>query len=151
MSLVFPKLDKMPSRDLRQLCPTAQASLKIILAECVKRGIRIFLTQTYRTNAYQKQLYKEKHGIGVGTPGKSMHEYRVAVDIACKGKELYNTNTLKAAATIFRSHGWTCGIDWEGKYYDGPHMQFVKLSEQETIYKLKTPDAIENYLKARKK
>jgi hypothetical protein len=147
--MIFPKIDKMPSRDMRQLCPTAQESLKKVLAECVKRGIRIFLTQTYRTNAYQAQLYKEKNGKGAAPPGKSMHEFRVAVDIACKGKDLYHEPTLKAAASVFKAHGWTWGGDLS--IDDKPHFQFIPYAEQDKIRALRTPDKIEAYLKVRKK
>lgn len=145
---MFPIVKSFPTRDLRQLVPSAQESLKIILAECVKRGIGIFLTQTYRSTAYQVKVHKEKPDSSA-EPGFSMHEFRMAVDIATKGKNLYDPKTLEAAASIFKAHGWTCGRDW--KMRDDCHFQFCTLAEQSTIRRLKTPELIDKYVKARKK
>ena len=148
MSLVFPKTN-VPSRDTRQLLPTVQLAANNAIKECVKRGIKIFVTQTWRSSEYQHELFKQ--GKTKLDGGKGMHEFRVALDIATNVKgNLYHEPTLKAAAAIFKKYGFTWGGDWTS-FVDKPHFQFCTVPEQDKIRSLKTPDAIENYLKARKK
>lgn len=143
-------------RDVNQLQPLALESLKLVLAECVKRGIQIFVYWAFRSAAEQHQEFLEGHS--KLDSGHSMHEFRLAVDVGCKGKDLYNQKTLLAAAAIFKSHNWLWGGDWDndGKtedeiFRDWAHFQFVSIAEQKTIYKLKTPQAINDYLVKRGK
>lgn len=148
--MIFPKLDKMPSRDIRQLSPMVQIAAKKAICECMKRKIRIFVTQTYRSVEYQNQLFRAGSSTVNGSKG-SMHQFRIALDIATNVKgNLYHEPTMKAAAAIFKKYGFTWGGEWK-KFVDKPHFQFVALEEQDKIRSLKTDVAIEKYLKARKK
>lgn len=145
----FDKVKSFPCRDINQLLPTVKAAAEAALAECKKRGIPIFVTQTWRSSEYQHQLYRQGKTKLDGSKG--MHEFRVAIDIATNiPGDLYNEKTLQAAATIFKSHGFVWGGDWTS-FVDKPHFQFVTIAEQDKIRALKTPDAIEAYLKARKR
>lgn len=144
----FVTVKSFPSRDIDQLLPTVREQAMLALSECKKRGIDIFVTQTYRSSDYQHKLFKEGKTRLDG--GKGMHEFRVALDIACNGKELYNKATLQAAASIFKKYGFIWGGDWTG-FVDMPHFQYCTLVQQNKIRTLKNDDEREAYLKARKK
>lgn len=145
----FKDTGKYPINDLRALVPTARAAAIAATKECVKRKIPVRIVETWRPSKRQHQLFlagKSKLDAGHGT-----HEFWISLDVCANIKgNPYHKPTLRAIASVFKSFGWTWGGDFKG-FVDMPHFQFCTVSEQSKIRALKDYDAIENYLKARKK
>ena len=55
--LLRSKTLNQPCRDIGALTPLAQHACNLFLAECKRRGISIFITETYRSQARQDYLY----------------------------------------------------------------------------------------------
>lgn len=112
-------------RDISELTPAAQKACRLFLAECTKRGIPIFITETYRSQERQNELYAQ----GRTKPGKivtwtlnSRHTSRRAWDIAVDGKELYDMEVIKKAGEAGRKLGIIWGGNWEFTP-DYPHFE----------------------------
>lgn len=61
-------------------------------------------------------------------PGDSMHNYGMALDAApfVAGKPVWTVDaTFLKMVEVFRSAGFICGIDWEGKKEDPDHFQYT--------------------------
>ena len=110
--------------DIKELLPVAQMACNLFLAECKKRGVDIFITETYRSQQRQNELYAQ----GRTAPGNivtwtlsSRHTSRLAWDIATNGSELYNLSVLRKAGQIAEK----LGITWGGKWTtpDMPHFE----------------------------
>lgn len=114
-------------RDIGELSPLAQTACNLFLSECKKQGLNIFITETYRSQDRQNYLY----ALGRTEPGKivtwtrnSRHTSRLAWDIACKGANLYNNETLSKAGQIAAKLGITWGGNWDTP--DRPHFEISK-------------------------
>jgi len=118
------------SRDLNELLPEARGACSLFLAECKKRNIPIFITQTYRPQEEQNELYargRSKPGVVVTWTLKSKHTDRLAWDIASEPKnvgELYHTATLEKAGEVAKELGIEWGGTWDAP--DMPHFQIKK-------------------------
>lgn len=117
----------MTCRDINELTPLAQKACRLFLKKCGEEGLRIFITETYRSQSRQNTLYAQ----GRTTAGNivtwtklSRHTSRMAWDIACIGKDLYDTVTLKKAGYIAKQLGITWGGDW--KTPDRPHFEITE-------------------------
>lgn len=118
-------------RDITELTPLAQRACRLFMAKCAEAGLDIFITETYRSQARQNELYEQgrtRLWDEKGNPLKivtwtknSRHTSRRAWDIACKGKTLYDTKVLREAGQIGKSLGITWGGDWETP--DMPHFE----------------------------
>lgn len=126
---MYPKIDKMPSRDLNQLVPKVKELALKLIAECKKQGVPIIITQTYRSSEYQQELYNKgrstKGSIVTNCkPGQSPHEYRVAFDVAIDiPDKLYDVKLLDKVGLI----GEKLGLEWGGhfkSFVDKPHFQY---------------------------
>ena len=111
-------------RDINELLPAAQKACRLFMKKCGEAGLKIFITETYRSQARQNELYNQ----GRTTPGqivtwtkKSNHTGRLAWDIACIGKELYDITVLNKAGQIGKSLGITWGGEWATP--DKPHFE----------------------------
>ena len=114
----------MPSTDVYQLNPKCRALAIALVKECMKQGIKIKITQTYRTNAYQVELRK-KLGKVAALPGYSMHEFRDAFDVCINDiADSYNIAKLTKVGLI----GEKLGLTWGGRFdnVDRPHFQYTK-------------------------
>lgn len=114
------------SRDINQLHPVAQVACRLLLEECKKAGVPIFITETYRSQARQEYLYAQ----GRTRPGQivtwtlnSNHKSKLAWDVAVSPpKSLYDVATLNKAGAIARKLGINWGGDWVGTV-DRPHFE----------------------------
>ena len=107
-------------RDVNELTPAAQNACRLFLKKCKEAGLNIFLTETYRSQARQNQLYAQ----GRTEPGKivtwtlnSRHTSRRAWDIAVIGKDLYDMAVIRKAGAIGQSLGITWGGEWSTPDY----------------------------------
>lgn len=83
----------------------------------------VFITETWRSEERQKELYKQKLSFLDGVHKKSMHQLGLAVDIAFRGPELYPKDIAiwQRVASIEKKHGMDWGYDlWQ---WDKPHFQ----------------------------
>lgn len=110
----------MTCRDINELKPTAQKACRLFLKKCKEAGLNIFLTETYRSQARQNQLYAQ----GRTEPGKivtwtlnSRHTSRRAWDIAVIGKDLYDMAVIRQVGAIGQSLGITWGGIWSPPDY----------------------------------
>jgi len=111
-------------RDVKELNPLAQTACNLFLAKCKEQGVDIFVTETYRSQARQNQLYAQGRttsGAIVTWTTASNHTGRMAWDIACNGKILYDVNMLKKAGAVARELGITWGGSWKSP--DMPHFE----------------------------
>ena len=111
-------------RDINELTPLAQTACRLFMAKCREAGLDIFITETYRPQSRQNELWEQ----GRTKPGKivtwtmhSRHTSRRAWDIACNGCILYDIDTLNKAGAIAKSLGITWGGDWKDP--DKPHFE----------------------------
>ncbi len=117
-------------KDISALLPNAQTAGNTFLKECEKQGLKVKVTETYRTQERQNELYAQ----GRTTSGKkvtwtlnSRHTSRRAWDICqnIKGKE-YDTS-----GGFFEKCGKVAerlGIKWGGRWKtpDRPHFEVDK-------------------------
>ena len=113
-----------PIKDINELTSLAQTACRLFMAKCREAGLDIFITETYRPQSRQNELWEQ----GRTKPGKivtwtmhSRHTSRRAWDIACNGHLLYDIDTLNKAGAIAKSLGITWGGDWKDP--DKPHFE----------------------------
>lgn len=111
-------------RDISELTTAAQTACNMFMAECKRRGLEIFITETYRSRERQNYLYS----LGRTLPGKkvtwtknSRHTSRRAWDIACKGDNLYDSAVLKKCGIVAAELGIVWGGNWSTP--DTPHFE----------------------------
>lgn len=114
-------------RDISELAPNAQTACRLFLERCARRGLDVFVTETYRSQERQDYLYS----LGRTLPGNkvtwtknSSHTSRRAWDIACRGGILYNTAVLAQCGVVAAELGITWGGTW--KTPDTPHFEVSK-------------------------
>ena len=123
-------------RDINELTPTAQKACRLFLKKCEEAGLNIFITETYRSQERQNELYAQ----GRTQPGKivtwtlhSRHTSRRAWDIAVNGPILYDISVIERAGEI----GKQLGITWGG-YWDTPDKPHFEVTED-----WKAPEEVE--------
>lgn len=113
-------------RDISELTPTAQQACKAFLYKCKQQGLKVRITETYRSQERQDELYAQ----GRTKPGKivtwthnSRHKSRLAWDICqdIKGKEYSDNNFFKACGAIAKELNITWGGTWNTP--DMPHFE----------------------------
>ena len=123
------------SRDIGELLPDVAAMCRALIAACKADGIDLIVTSTYRDFASQNKLYaqgrtpeskarKEKI-VTNAKAGQSMHNFRVAFDVApiVNGKVDWNNMNLWAR---IGAHGKKVGLEWAGdwtKFKEYAHFQ----------------------------
>jgi peptidoglycan L-alanyl-D-glutamate endopeptidase CwlK len=119
----------MPIRDLAELKPSFRVKLEAALADAAAAGLDPLVTETYRTQARQDELY----GIGRSRPGKritdakhSKHTDRIAADVAVR----VNGQIAWHRKDLFDKWGAIAeanGLRWGGRFtnYDGPHVEEI--------------------------
>lgn len=119
-------------RDIKQCHPVLQNKAKELVELCEKKGLKIKITECFRSVAEQDELYAQgrtKKGNIVtnakGSTYSSMHQWGVAFDI-CRndGKGAYNNDDgfFKKVGKI----GQSIGLEWGGSWtsiVDLPHFQ----------------------------
>lgn len=125
---IFPKITVFPSKDIKQCYPTIQNMYSRLEANCLKLGIRIKPTNTFRSYAYQASLHKKMPN-GAATPGFSMHEFHCAFDVCINDKKrAFDPQLLSIVGREWEKLGGT----WGGRFssIDMPHCQYTfKLTE----------------------
>jgi peptidoglycan L-alanyl-D-glutamate endopeptidase CwlK len=159
-------MDKITLERIKLIHPKLRDELNNIYAEICEAltGPAICrFAYTLRTFAEQDAIYAQ----GRTKPGKivsnakgglSLHNYGLAVDIVLivDGKEASwdvkkdfdkdGKSDWLEIVTIFKQHGWECGIDW--KFVDAPHFQKsfgYSVRELLALYNAKKVDA-NNYV-----
>ena len=116
----------MTCRSIDELSEVAQKACRVFLEECQRQGLKVLITETYRSQERQNELYKQ----GRTTSGKvvtwtkhSRHTSRRAWDICqnVKGQEYSNTTFFRKCGEIARSLGIIWGGDWSTP--DMPHFE----------------------------
>lgn len=118
-------------RDINELVPLAQEACELFLKKCAENGIDIFITETYRSQERQDELWAQgrtKPGSIVTWTRNSRHTSRRAWDIACGGGDLYDINVLNRAGAIGKSLGIIWGGGWESP--DRPHFEIEESWER---------------------
>ncbi len=143
-------------RDISELTPLAQEACRLFLKECEKRGIDIFITETYRSQERQNELWEQgrtKPGNIVTWTLNSRHTGRKAWDIACKGGVLYNTGILSMAGAVGKELGIIWGGDWATP--DRPHFEITDSwrapKEEEEVTQEQFNKMMETYIAERNK
>lgn len=117
---------KTTCRDISQLTPNAQKACNIFMAECKAQGLKVLITETYRSQERQNYLYAQgrtRKGNIVTWTKNSRHTSRRAWDICqnVKGQEYSNTTFFRRCGEIAKSLGIVWGGDWNTP--DMPHFE----------------------------
>lgn len=131
--------------DRTKLHPWINYKLGLLLKRCAKKGIYLIITEGFRTEKYQDELYAKgrtkKGNIVTNARGKdyqSQHQWGIAFDIAINDKKSpYDVPTLKKVAKIAKSK--SVGLVWGGDWVrpvDTPHFYLNKWGD--TTSKLKS-------------
>lgn len=114
------------NRNIGDLHKVAQEACRLFLSECEKAGVKIFITETHRSQARQDYLYAQgrtRPGNVVTQTRNSNHKGGLAWDIAVSPPaNLYDIAALSKAGAIARRLGITWGGDWKS-FVDRPHFE----------------------------
>jgi peptidoglycan L-alanyl-D-glutamate endopeptidase CwlK len=114
-------------REISELREGARSACKAFLSACESAGLDVFITETYRSQARQDELYAQ----GRTAPGQivtwtrtSNHTGRQAWDISFRSTGYSDRSKFERAGKI----GQALGIEWGGswKKKDLPHYQYTK-------------------------
>lgn len=113
-------------RDINELTENAQKVCKLFLEECKRQGLNVLITETYRSQQRQNELYAQGRtasGKKVTWTRHSRHTSRRAWDICqnVKGQEYSNTTFFRRCGEIAKSLGIIWGGDWSTP--DMPHFE----------------------------
>ena len=113
-------------RDINELTPAAKRACTRFLERCEERGLKVRITETYRSQERQNYLYEQgrtRPGNKVTWTKNSRHTSRRAWDICqnVKGKEYADSGFFKACGQIAKELGITWGGTW--KQVDTPHFE----------------------------
>ena len=113
-------------RDISELAPNAQKACKLFLEKCEENGLKVRITETYRSQKRQNYLYEQgrtRSGKVVTWTKNSRHTSRRAWDICkdVKGQEYSDSGFFKACGQIAKELNITWGGTW--KQADTPHFE----------------------------
>lgn len=128
-------------RDINMLHPKLKRIALEIARECAKKGLKIKITDTFRTKKEQDKLYEQ----GRTEKGKivtwvkyphSMHNWGLGADF-CRndGKGAYNDTDgfFTKVGEVIKSYGLIWGGDW--KLQDKPHMELRQYGDTSSLLK----------------
>lgn len=119
---------KSANRNISALQSLAQEACNLFMAECKRQNVRIFITETHRSQARQDYLYAQgrtRPGNKVTWTRNSNHKTGWAWDIAVSPpKALYDSREIARAGKIAGDLGIEWGGTWRQK--DTPHFQIDK-------------------------
>lgn len=124
------KMDKTQTdRAISSLTPTAQTACRLFLKKCGEAGLKVLITETYRSQERQDYLYEQgrtRPGNIVTWTKSSRHTGRRAWDIAqnIKGEEYSDSGFFKACGKIAEKLDIIWGGTW--KQADTPHFEIKK-------------------------
>lgn len=135
------------SRDISLLHPKLRIIVAKVIDQCKKQGLPILITDCYRTEKEQRDLYAQgrtKAGnivTNVNYP-YSTHCWGVAFDFCrnVKGREYDDSDGFfRKVAAIAKPYGLSWGGDWKS-FVDKPHLELTEFSSIATLIKLyRTP------------
>lgn len=110
-------------RDIHLLHPAFRNKIILLFVEAKKRGIDLFISETYRTPERQNMFFGMK--LTKVRSGGSKHQYGLAIDVipVINGKSYAdNHEVLKRVGLI----GEKLGLKWGGRwrFYDPVHFEF---------------------------
>ncbi len=113
-------------RDISELTPNAQKACRLFLERCEENGLKVRITETYRSQERQNWLYAQgrtRKGNIVTWTKNSRHTSRRAWDICkdVKGQEYSDSGFFKACGQIAKELNITWGGTW--KQADTPHFE----------------------------
>ena len=113
-------------RDINELTPAAKRACMRFLERCEERGLKVRITETYRSQERQNYLYEQgrtRPGNKVTWTKNSRHTSRRAWDICqnVKGKEYSDSEFFLKCGRIAERLGITWGGSW--KQADTPHFE----------------------------
>ena len=119
----------MAIRDINELLPVAQEACRLFLSECKKEKLDVLITETYRSQQRQDELYakgRTEPGDKVTWTKNSRHTSRLAWDICKnkKGEEYSESAFFASCGAIAKRLGITWGGEW--KTPDMPHFEVGK-------------------------
>lgn len=120
------------SRDLHKLHPIVKQNVELFLAFCKKKGIKIGISETYRTIERQDYLYSlgrtEAGPIRTNAKGSSMssyHQWGLAVDFYQDTKGLeYECGFMEQVGMYAEQFGFEWGGRWKN-FKDVAHLQMT--------------------------
>lgn len=95
-----------PGTQGHRAAPPAAASMSALIVAAARQGIKIGVTDSYRSFASQVRLKKDKPGLAA-TPGRSNHGWGLAFDLSDAGRGL---TTSSAAYKFLKTNGPKFGI-----------------------------------------
>jgi peptidoglycan L-alanyl-D-glutamate endopeptidase CwlK len=124
------------SRSLDDLLPPVRTRAEAFIAACKEAGIELLVTSTYRDHDSQAALYAQgrtKPGLRItnAMPGRSYHNWRVALDVVpiVHGKPLWSTTGPYAKLwDLIGRTGESVGLEWAGRWTHFPefaHFQYT--------------------------
>ena len=113
-------------RDISELTLNAQKACRLFLKKCEENGLKVRITETYRSQERQNYLYAQgrtRNGKIVTWTKNSRHTSRRAWDICkdIKGQEYSDSGFFKACGQIAKELNITWGGTW--KQADTPHFE----------------------------
>ena len=119
---------KEACRSISELTPPAQQACGLFLKRCEQKGLKVRITETYRSQERQNYLYEQgrtRSGKVVTWTKNSRHTSRRAWDICkdVKGQEYSDSAFFKACGAIAKSLGIIWGGTW--KQADTPHFEIT--------------------------
>ena len=113
-------------RDISELTPLAQKACNLFLKKCAEKGLKVCITETYRSQDRQNWLYTQgrtRNGNIVTWTKNSRHTSRRAWDICqgIKGREYSDSAFFASCGDIAKKLNITWGGTW--KQADTPHFE----------------------------
>ena len=113
-------------KDISELTQKAQKACKMFLTECESQGLKVRITETYRSQERQNYLYEQgrtRKGNVVTWTKHSRHTSRRAWDICknVKGQEYSDKKFFAKCGKIAKNLNITWGGTW--KQADTPHFE----------------------------
>jgi peptidoglycan L-alanyl-D-glutamate endopeptidase CwlK len=136
-------------RDINKLHPFVQKVAEAFLVECRKQGLKIKISETFRTKERQDYLYAQGRtragNIVTNAKGRDMqsyHQWGLAFDIYVDiPNDIYNKSIMSKAIAIAKKMGLESGDSWG----DTPHLQYTfGLSIAQLKSGKKPPEAVKS-------
>lgn len=119
-----PKIKKVTTNELHVLHPAFRNKIILLLEACDSMGIKVMITETYRTG--ERQNYYYRTGRSRVQDGRSKHQYGLAIDLVpiINGKPNFRAyKTLKKIGIVGERLGLTWGGKWS-RFYDPYHFEW---------------------------
>ena len=138
----------MPCSDINELLPTVQRAAGEFLKRAAAAGLKVRITETFRSWAYQDKLYAQGRTtsgsiVTNAKGGQSNHNLRIAFDICqnISGKaydesKVFTLNGKQVdfflyCASIWKEMGGEWGGDWTGSLVDRCHFEYTGMMDWE--------------------